>query len=408
MSEVHISLDSEQDVRAVGEFGQVTEWVSRSSINVLPQIRTKFDEIALGELAESIRLIDAEHQSNRPRYDLLEPLIEGRHDEESALRYLAQYNRVNGTDFVLDMFTPTQTPAGPRWFFHIAGERRLRAGDMIIQRDGLSLASVFQCSVKENPEYIDALPTQFIENNARVNPPPQDEARAIRKYYDAMKELALAMGKRYTYVECARAFAVNPAKITDSIIYTDYPVDMQNLVERYPFSMIVDAKDLFEAWSEYHEKYADELSDGQVQEFIATTGKNGFASIDEVASFEVETSFEAIKAERLRRRRDPLAKKRDVSLKRQAEGVRKSIEQRDLGIVQGVLAFDTAPENYWTRRKLAAGSLFRAAVDALVLLDRANMLSNDMRDRLGQMATIVMVSDQEAEQILNEHSGQMF
>jgi hypothetical protein len=406
MKEKHTPHEGGEAVRSVGEFGQVTEWVSRSSINVLPQIRTEFDEVALSELADSIRLIDAEQESGRLRYDLLEPLIEGRHNEESALRYLAQYNRVNGTDFTLDMFTPTETAAGKRWFFHIAGERRLRAGDIIIERDALSHDSVFQCSVKDNPEYIDALPTQFIENNARVNPAAQDEARAIRKYYDAMKELAASMGKRYTYVECARAFAVNPSKITDSVTFTDYPANMQSLVERYPFSMIVDAKDLFEAWSEYHEKYADEMSDEQVQEFIATTGKNGFTSIDEVASFEIETSFEAIKAERLRRRRDPHAKKRDVSLKRQAEGVRKSIEQRDLGIVQGVLAFDTDPENYWTRRKLAAGSLFRAAVDALVLLDRANMLSNDMRDRLGQMAAVVTMGDHEIEQVLNDYSDQ--
>lgn len=389
--------------KAVGEFGQVTEWVPRSAINVLPQIRTKFDPGRLSELMESIRLIDSEQESGRPRYDLLEPLIEGRHDEESAHRYLAQYNRVNGTQFKLDDFHAVDTNSGVRWIFHIAGERRLRAGDAIIERDGLSNDSVFQCSVKDNPEYIDALPTQFIENNARVNPPAQDEARAIRKYYDAMKELAAASDKRYTYVECAKAFAVKPEKIADSITFTDYPADMQALVERYPFSMVIEAKDLYEAWIEYHKRDIDELSPAQKKDFIATTGRSGFETIEEVAAFEVETGFEMIKTERLRRRKDPHAKKRDVSIKKQTENIHASIAQHDLGFAQGLLDIDTDHENdnYWSRRKLASASLFRSAAEALLLLDQLGMLSDDMRSRLGQMAVISTVSDAEIEQILS-------
>ena len=384
-----------ESIMPVGEFGQVTEWVPRSAINVLPQIRTEFDPVQLNELAESIRLIDSELEEDRHRYDLLEPLIEGRHDEQSAKRYLAQYNRINGTSFVLDTFISLDTPDGLRWIFHIAGERRLRASDAIIERDGLSPESVFQCSVKENPEYIDALPTQFIENNARVNPPAQDEARAIRKYYDAMKALAGAENRRYTYVECARAFAVNPEKIKDSITFTDYPADMQALVERYPFSMVVEAKDLYDAWIEYHKRDFDEFTPQQVSEFISTTGKAGFMTIEDVAAFEVESCFEIIKAERLRRRKNPHAKKRDVSLKKQAESVRSMIAQQDLGFAQGVLDIDTEPENYWTRRKLAAGSLFRSAAEALALLDGLNMLSDDHRRRLGQIATVTSLPDTE-------------
>lgn len=390
MKERHTVHDDGEAVRSIGEFGQVTEWVSRSSINVLPQIRTEFDEVALSELAESIRLIDAEQESGRLRYDLLEPLIEGRHDEESALRYLAQYNRVNGTDFALDMFTPTETAAGKRWFFHIAGERRLRAGDMIIERDALSHDSVFQCSVKDNPEYIDALPTQFIENNARVNPAAQDEARAVRKYYDAMKELAASTGKRYTYVECAKAFAVNPNKITDSVTFTDYPAEMQSLVERYPYSQVINARDLYRAWLDYHRVSQEELTNDDQTELIASTGKTGFETLEAIAAFEVETSFIRMKTENLRRRRDPNGVRRDVSLKKQEADVRASIKQQTLGIFQGVMDLGglNAHDSYWSRRKQASTALFGSTVEALTLLDSVGLLSDDMRVRLGQFASI--------------------
>ncbi len=379
-------------IRPVGEFGQVTEWVQRSQLHVLPQIRTTFDEIALQELADSIRLIEQEQATGNPRYDLLEPLTQGRHDEASARRYLRQYNQVNGTDLQLENYEPTYTTDGPRWYFHIAGERRLRAGDIIIERDALSPDSLFQCAIKENIEYIHALPLQFIENNARVNPPPADEARAIRRYSDAMKELAAAQGKRFTNVQCAQAFAVNPDKVTDAMTFTNYPIAMQKLAERYPFSTVIAAKDLYEAWCEYHQDTLETLDSSELEEFISTTGRAGFERIEDVAAFEVETCLLLAKAEKLHRRRDPGRPRRDMRPKKQAEQVRDSIMQRSLGITQEVLFADSEPaETYWARRKLASGSLFRASVEAIVLLDHLNMLSPEQRHRLGQIAAVEML-----------------
>ncbi|MFZ1258310.1 MAG: hypothetical protein WAQ25_02465 [Candidatus Saccharimonas sp.] len=345
-----------------------------------------------------MQLIDHEQTERAPRYKLLEPLIEGIHGEASARRYLAEFNFINGTKFELEEFVSTVIDGEQKWVFHIAGERRLRAGDMIIERDGLSPDSIFQCSVKYDPTYIDALPEQFVENNARVNPLPQDEARAIRKYYDAMKQLAANAGKRYTNVECARAFAVNPNKIADAITFTDYPASMQALVEEYPFSMVVDAKELFEAWKIYHADTDEELGPDQQQDFIATTGRNGFATLEGVAAFEVETCFTLIKAERAKRRTDPHAKRRDVSIKKQTENVLASVKQRGLGFAQGILDIPGDPNNYWTRRKLAAEQLFRDSFNNHLYLERMSMLSGEMKRRLGQLAGVgsVMPDDSAA------------
>lgn len=379
----------------MAEFGSVRqEMIPRDVINVLPQIRSVFDPIALEELAASIKKVGFDEDAGVVRYDMLENLLEGAHDQVSAQQYLKDYNMVNKTNVRLKDLIVHNTPDGPRWVIHIAGERRLRAGGLIIDRDGLSPSSKFMCAVEDNPSYLDALPKQFVENNSRINPPATDESRAIRKYYDAMKEI----DPRYTHMQCSAAFSINPNKISDAITFTDYPESMQALAEHFPFSMVIEAKDLYDAWCAYHLSGGDvELDGADREEFISTTGKSGFEIIDDVATFEVETSFLKIKAERLRRRKDPHSEKHDVSLKKQTEDVNLSITQKTLGIIQGTLTFDgtSALDNYWSRRKLAGGALFRALIEAADLLDRLNMLTPDMRQRIGFLA--VTAVDEEAE-----------
>lgn len=385
----------------IGEFGQQTEWIPRSAIHVLPQIRTVFDPIKLQELASSIKQIDTElEHGGNPRYDLLEPLTEGRHDEMSAQRYLRQYNQINGTSFRLADFSPTETPRGPRWYFHIAGERRYLAGGIIIERDNLSPDSLFQCAIKENIEYTEALPLQFVENNARVNPPPQDEAAAIRKYYDAMKKLMerqtdeKGRPRRFTHTQCAEAFSVSPDKISDAITFTDYPPAMQKLLDRYPYSTLVAAKDLYLAWVKHHTDAQKNLSEEEWDGFISLTGRIDFKSVEEVAAYEVETCFIRIKAEKLKKRRDPSYIMPDISLPALVDHVKALGMQGELFSL-AISDEDDKEAAYLKRRKLAVASLFHAAVEALSLLDRANLLTNDMRQRIGVLATVDSVFDEQ-------------
>lgn len=369
----------------IGEFGAVRyEMIPLTAINILPQIRTEFDKVKLQELSDSIQELEYDEVAGVIKYNLMEALVEGMHTPESAATYLEDYNLINDSAYTLLDLQPYETVDGLCYIIHIAGERRYRASRLKVEQDGLSEHSRIICSIKDNPSYIDALPDQFIENNARVNPAPADEARAIRKYYDAMKKL----DDRYTKVACAEKFAVNPDKITNSIIFTDYPECVQELVTRYPFTTVVDLKEIYDLW---HTHYDEEGLPDEELGYTAEDGRSQFYTVEEVAAYEAETCVLRQKAELLRRRKDPGGPKRDASFKAQAEAIQLSFDQASIGVGQDSLLGMEAPETYWSRRKVAAGGLFEAAIQAVALLEMLNMLSREMKHRLGQLSVIDML-----------------
>lgn len=423
-------VDEISEVRPIGEFGSLRlAMIPRNRINILPQIRQEFDQEKLQELAESIANKGRDPVTGRIRFDMMEPLIEGYHTTESAAVYIEQYNHTNGTSVRLEDLIAYNTPEGVRYVIHIAGERRLLAGDMLIEQNGLTDDSEFLCHLYDNIEYIDALPMQFKENNARVNPPPRDEAHAIRKYYDAMKRI----DPSYTKVACADAFAVRPDKIADSIIYTDYPSSMQALGDHYPFSWLIAAKEVYDIWLEYYKdnqtylkpstvdvELFDDFADGHEPTdggtWTATDGRMYFSSPEEVAAYEVETCFNRIEAERLLRRQNPNRKPVDVRLKTQAEQIRRSLAYEDMGIGEFALPGIDEDEDYddegnakrpdyFYRRIKASTGLFEAAFKAIMGLERRGELRPSMRERLAVYALLVPVDAINSEDIALEDAS---
>lgn len=417
--------------RPIAEFGNERVMkLPRNAITILPQIRTEFDQDKLHELADSMPLAD---DVEGLMHELMEPVIEGLHDERSARRYLKEFNLANQTNYRMRDLVPFQTVAGIRYVIHIAGERRLRAADILIEKHGYSPKSLILSMVHDNISYIDALPKQFVENNARVNPSAEDEARAMRRYINMMRVIE----PKYTQADCARAFAVNPDKVREAIIFTDYPPSMQGLVRNYPFSWVIEAKDIYQEWLNYYQAHRSHLKSSEGVDLFADddlaigvsangattwTASNGtmfFESPEDVATYEVETCFTHIVAERLARRAAQVGRRnRDVRLKTQLEAIRELLQNEARGIEAVALPLeplsdddqdgnssvddgnDLNPydkvareheqriqelaERFNTRRKLASSSLFEASLRALSLLDMRGDLTRDMRVRLGK------------------------
>ncbi len=440
-------FERDAEGRPIAEFGndRIVK-MPRSVINILPQIRRQFDVEKLQELSDSMPLDDS---VERLVHELMEPVVEGVHTEASARLYLEQFNKANGTHFTLDSLTPHHTPDGVRYVIHIAGERRIRAVDLLIEKHGYSPESLPLCSVHEDISYADALPLQFIENNARVNPPPADEARAIRGYIAMMREA----NPRYTQKDCAAKFAVKPEKVHDALVFTDYPQSMQNLVDHYPYNWVVGAEAIYRTWLDYYAQYSSSLevqvahvrdragllsipeqdkpteivTENGSPAFFTSDGQVFFTNPQDAATHEVVTCFEMIKAESLARRASQhgLRKKRDVSFQRLLEEARALIRQEAAGIGQDDLIDDQEAYRqelsekferdynnggeeqlvlftYDKRRKIAAASLFEAVMNALWTLHAMGDLPKNAPARLGKYAAMPVVPAEADELLFKE------
>lgn len=377
----------------MAEFGPVRlAKVPRSGINILRQIRTHFDQEEIDKLESAIQLKD--EKNGVKRYDLIEPPSVALFNDDEATNYLRALNTAWGTEYSLDDLVRYNPDGNGRDIMVlIAGERRSRAISNKIERDGLSPDSLVTVSLEEGTSFVEAFPRQFIENNARVNPSPKDEAHAIRVYYDLMNKRIQEKNPTaaYTKAACARAFGLREEKVYDALVFTDFPESMQAMADEYPFSLIVSAKEIYDL---YLKHYSEEgpSEDGL---YYSSDGSLHMGKASDVAVYEVETCIMRLKAERLRRRANPNSSARDMSLKNQAESIKLSFEQLELGEMQpGLEGFDV-PIDFLGRRLEAAGNLFAAAHDAIRILEITDSLTPTMRHKLGRYGTVpnVIVGD---------------
>lgn len=446
------------DNKPIAEFGNrnVVE-IPRNVINVLPQIRRQFDPVKLQELADSMPLAK---DANGLVHELMEPVVEGLHTKESAERYLEQYNRANQDNdhmYIIDDLVPWQTEKGIRYVIHIAGERRIRAADILIEKHGYSSESRILSSVHENITYVDALPMQFMENNARVNPPKPDEARSMRGYIDLMREI----DPKYTQKKCAAKFAVRPEVVHDAMVFTSYPPSMQALEKFYPYNWVVGADGIYNTWLEYYRQHkygvADSMAVGLLREdhkvavddglgmwtTVAGDGLACFESAEDAAAHETELCLLKIKAEQLARkaslRKNEVRKARDVRLPAQLAAIKKLLADEAAGVGQDaydetvgltdqelyrrelIMKMEAAAgvknedrlkaddqlkffETYAKRRTVASNALFEAVIGALWLLDARGDLANSMRNRLGGYALAQAAIGEDMSDISQEDS----
>ena len=425
--------DVDLEGRPIAEFGNERIMkIPHNAINILPQIRTEFDYEKLEELADSMPLAG---DVDGLIHELMEPLIVGLHDRESAERYLVQYNLAHDTSYDVNGLMPYVINGVEYFVIHIGGERRYRAAEILINRHGYSPESVMMCGVHENITYVDALPKQFIENNARVNPPPQDEARAIRQYIEMMRVIE----PKYTQADCAKKFAVYADKVHDAIVFTDYPKSMQELAKYYPYSWVINVEEIFKTWVEYYQKNASGLinpeemglfapdesvvegvSDNGNTTWTASDGAMYYSSPEDVATHEVETCFKKIKMNQLSKRvAQDGAKGSNVSvrlkLNKELEEIKRLMKDEADDIGQPELdAIDTGSDydvrwtprydsdesndlkqarlrlidTYVKRRKIAASGLFEASLKVLWLLQVRGDLSLSMRKRVKPYSTV--------------------
>lgn len=365
------------DVERV-QFGLETLEVERRVINILPQIRSTFDEGKLRELEDAIPEVGIDQDGtaclgliNPPTVALLTPEA-----ADAYLRDFNQFRRENGYSdaqvWTRDDLTPCTTADGVRYVILIAGERRIRAGtEKVRQQYGDGMPAVWSCSVHRDIAFLDALPIQFKENNARANPSPVDEARAIMSYYRSMKRCDNKTTKKW----CAQQFGISDKKFRRAEIFVNYPPSMQALADEFKFSLVVDACGIYRLWCEYYEQQQREAKEAnQEYELTAGDGATFFASIPEIAAYETKTMLLMLEDGALRRHTE--AERPAITIKTLEEAVWRRIQQGDglfgdgtlLEAVAGIEPGDDESSTPLQRRQLAEGQLAKATEKAMRLL----------------------------------------
>ena len=365
-------------------FGLETLDIDRRVINILPQIRSVFDEEKLQELARAIPEVDID-ESGVVRFGLINPPTVALLTTKAARAYLREFNQFRKENkypdtkrWRLDDLMPCDTTEGIRYAILIAGERRVRAGTAKVQEKyGGDIPALWSCSVHRDISFMEALPIQFKENNARANPSAADEARAIISYYRSMGR----HDKKITKKECARQFGISVGRFRDAEIFVGYPVSMQALADQFPFPLVVRAKGLYEAWKKYHEQQESDArtSSKGGYTFTAGDGRTFFTSAEDVAAYETETMLRALTVDKIGQHTS--VGYQPVTLDMLEEAVARKTAQGDglvsdgtvLEIVSGIEVTSTEASNPSMRRLAINQQLARSAQRAIEFLDGSGM-----------------------------------
>lgn len=207
------------------------------TITVLRQMRTKFREESLDELAESIK---SKGQMN--------PGVVVALSKEEALQYLECINETWGTKHLLRSFTPVRiTEKGEAYYlFLVAGERRLRACKRVRLDSYLSY-------LRFDLSFIQAIEFQAQEN-LHEQLAPEESAASFALIWRSTKKIDPSM----SLASFARKMGKTPEAIRRAVRFMSLPTEVQELVmpskefkRGVPYTTLTELARLQEAQEEY-------------------------------------------------------------------------------------------------------------------------------------------------------------
>jgi len=249
-------------------------YVPLTAINELPQVRAKYDQDSLNELATSI-VVDASVEGHAEdvtsaAFDLIKPITVGRHDRASARRYIndhAEYYRIARKDrvSVSDMVPMDDNSR----IISIAGHRRKRAIQLLLGRFEIGPEDAMVAADERwNVSFAQAQGLQLREN-VYDRPPAQDEARAIDLFY---RDIVRRTGKAPLIAQFASQLGFSETKVRDALAFASLPESIQAFTydNLLPYSTIRRVKVLSDAFERFYRGVEPTIAKKHVEDDLIT------------------------------------------------------------------------------------------------------------------------------------------
>ena len=233
------------------------------------QIRRVYEKDGIVELANSIE-----------ENDLLHPLTVVELDVLDAVEYLNDVNELWNTDYsILDL----ETNENNNYLFLIAGHRRLKAIELLIDRTGLDPEGIkIQCNVRQGIGLTEALKLQFTENASRQETEPSRDALAIEMYFNRRtREYKEAEIGRFSYAQCARELGISPKKVKFAEDYFTLPFNVRESVDAklYDYKWVLKTVDFHRAIRQAHPDWGEENIGKELLVELACSKDNKFTAV---------------------------------------------------------------------------------------------------------------------------------
>lgn len=378
-------LPPEQDPASIIEFGpKFLASVKFNDINELPQIRRRYDEEELEELADSMCHID---EDGNVTFDLYNPPVIAKLTAEEAWRYVEGHGKLfpesGDTQQKFDNLTLAEDGY---YYILIAGHRRKRAIQISIDKHSLNPDNVSVISsIREGISFEEALLIQFRENKG-VRPDPEDVAREIRNYYTHLT--AVNPAKKPTIAYISAQTGETEHVVRSALRFTSLPECVQQLVSHdrqlLPYSVAVKLAPIADKIRELHDKL---LSEGQ--QF--TESKDQYVA-DQVYAVALHIIKYRIDGEK---RVDDYIKNILNDYQTKIDGAQQTFE-----LLAEVPRADSA-------RRAAETTLARTATGALGIVDPGN-LPDDVVNRLKAIVAAAEAAKAAAQSIDEQQDALMF
>lgn len=380
-------LPPEQELGGAIEFGpKFLASVTFNGINELPQIRRRYDEEELEELADSMCHID---EDGNVTFDLYNPPVIAKLTAEEAWQYVEGHGKLFPESGDAQQKFDTLTPAEDGYYYIlIAGHRRKRAIQITIDKHSLNPDNVSVISsIREGISFEEALLIQFRENKG-VRPDPEDVAREIRNYYTHLTTVNPTKKPSVAYISAQTG--ETKYVVESALQFTSLPECVQQLVSQdrrlLPYSTAVKLAPIANLIRDLYDKY---IQEGQ----RPTESKDEFVAAQAYAE-----------ALYIIRYRIDGQKRVDNYIKQRKEDYQTMIK----GVQQAFYLLDEMPSAS-NARNIALKDLALSALRAFTLVMAASgNLPDDVIDRLEGVVEAAKTAKAAAQSIDEQQDALMF